>query len=148
MSTHLVEVFAAVFAGWPMTTDGMSPTAGKLASRLTSNWRGRDHTRPQHRIVAEPHEIRRGLRMPNQELLVGGDEQDREGRRAPSRPQAIAERVGQVERLADAGPVGLVQRRAAPRVERHNDGSREEQREHHAGGGSRKAGRVRRPPTG
>jgi hypothetical protein len=42
--SHGVLVFASVFRGSPITITDGGPNAGKVASRLVPNWRGRAYT--------------------------------------------------------------------------------------------------------
>src|SRR5437016_222196 len=54
----------------------------------------------QDGVLAKEREIRRGLRVADQELLFGRDQQNGKGGLAPSRPKPITKGVRQPERFA------------------------------------------------
>ena len=78
--------------------------------------RARPHGRAEYRHVRLTREVRRGRRVADQELPIGGHKQHREGRRTPTWPELVAEGVGQAERLGDADAIGLTKRRELRRA--------------------------------
>src|SRR5206468_3722130 len=57
----------------------------------------------EERVVAESREVGGGTRMAEEELALGCDEQDREGRGGPRGPEVVADGSGETKGFGEAG---------------------------------------------